>query len=149
MAELGRLAEGFPEFWQLSDVTQLTQAYWLQRIAPNDLIKAEALRREAEQLRQSLGGPAADPLEQLLIERIVATRLHVLHADLAYARATGLTVQQVGLYLKRMDRAQHRYLAAIKTLAQVRRLLVPMVQVNIAQHQVNVVAPHHGGMARQ
>ncbi|MFC1611640.1 hypothetical protein ACFL6C_11830 [Myxococcota bacterium] len=39
---------------------------------------------------------------------------------------------------KRVDRAQRRYLQAIKTLAQVRRLLRPSVQVNIAEQQVNV-----------
>ena len=41
---------------------------------------------------------------------------------------------------QRLDRGQTRLLAAIKALAQVRKLLRPqaMVQVNIAQQQVNV-----------
>jgi hypothetical protein len=34
--------------------------------------------------------------------------------------------------------AQRRYLAAFRSLAQVRRLLTPMVQVNIAERQVNL-----------
>jgi hypothetical protein len=40
----------------------------------------------------------------------------------------------------RQDRTQHRFLAAVKALAQVRKLLQPSprVQVNIAQQQVNV-----------
>ena len=37
-----------------------------------------------------------------------------------------------------INRAQRRYLAAIKSLVQVRRLLGPMVQVNIAEKQVNI-----------
>src|SRR5262249_8328204 len=41
---------------------------------------------------------------------------------------------------QRQDRAQARFLAAIKALAQVRKLLKPgtTVQVNIAQQQVNL-----------
>ena len=37
-----------------------------------------------------------------------------------------------------MDRAGARYLAALKPLAQVRKLAVPVLQVNIAEKQVNV-----------
>jgi hypothetical protein len=37
-----------------------------------------------------------------------------------------------------MDRAHRRYLSAIKALALVRRLAVPVLQVNIARKQVNV-----------
>jgi hypothetical protein len=42
--------------------------------------------------------------------------------------------------------AQSRFLPAIRTLAQVRRLQVPAVQVNIAEQQLNVAAitpAHH------
>ena len=45
--------------------------------------------------------------------------------------------------MKRLDRAQRRYLAASKTLAQMRKLRVPAVQVNIGEKQVNVAG---GGM---
>ncbi len=41
-----------------------------------------------------------------------------------------------------LNGAQRRYDDAHKTLAQVRRLIVPVVQLNVANQQVNVV----GGM---
>ena len=41
-------------------------------------------------------------------------------------------------YQKRQDRAHRRFLSSVKALAQVRRLLGPSVQVNIAEQQVNV-----------
>jgi hypothetical protein len=44
-------------------------------------------------------------------------------------------------YQRRMDRAHRRYLSAIKTLALVRKLAVPVLQVNIARKQVNVASP--------
>ncbi len=40
-----------------------------------------------------------------------------------------------------MDRAHNRYLSAIKTLATVRKLALPILQVNIAKKQVNVAGP--------
>lgn len=39
---------------------------------------------------------------------------------------------------RRQDRIHRRFLSALKALAQVRRLLSPAVQVNIAREQVNV-----------
>jgi hypothetical protein len=41
-------------------------------------------------------------------------------------------------YHRSMSSAQNRYLAAIKMLALVRKLAVPVLQVNIARKQVNV-----------
>ena len=41
-------------------------------------------------------------------------------------------------YQLSISSAQKRYLAAIKTLAVVRKLAVPVLQVNIARKQVNV-----------
>lgn len=38
-----------------------------------------------------------------------------------------------------LDRAHRRYLSALKTLATIRRLEVPVVQVNVAREQIVVV----------
>ncbi|MBY0457243.1 MAG: hypothetical protein K2V38_07895 [Gemmataceae bacterium] len=52
-----------------------------------------------------------------------------------------MTFRQGDFNQRRMDAANRRFLAAVKTLATVRRLAVPVFQVNIAKKQVNVVAP--------
>jgi hypothetical protein len=49
-----------------------------------------------------------------------------------------LTLRQAEFHQKRITMAHNRYLSAIRTLAQVRRLGVPAVQVNIGEQQVNV-----------
>ena len=49
------------------------------------------------------------------------------------------TVKQSEFFQRRQDRAHRRYLSAIRTLAQVRRLLLPPVQVNIGAQQVNAM----------
>jgi len=43
------------------------------------------------------------------------------------------------------DRAHHRYLSAIKALAQVRQLQLPALHVNIGGPQVNVAGDLRGG----
>jgi hypothetical protein len=67
--------------------------------------------------------------------------LHLHYAENIYVQAMHeLTITQATFHRRRLSLAQSRYLSAIRTLAQVRRLQVPAVQVNIAREQVNVAA---------
>ena len=82
-------------------------------------------------------------MERLLAERAVVCWLQLNYVDALLAQrlaGQGLARGQIAMYQEWLDRAQRRYLAALKTLAQVRRLLVPVVQVNIAKKQVNVTS---------
>ena len=49
-----------------------------------------------------------------------------------------MTMKQGGFHQKRLDYLHRRHLSAIKTLAQVRRLQLPVLQFNFAEKQVNV-----------
>ena len=49
---------------------------------------------------------------------------------------------------KRVERAQRRHLAAVKTLAGVKKLGMPVVQVNIGEKQINVVDDVPAGKQR-
>ena len=51
-----------------------------------------------------------------------------------------LTIPQAEYHQKRLERAHKRHLSALRTLAQVRKLLKPggVNQINIAEQQVNV-----------
>ena len=90
-------------------------------------------------MHKELAGPAPSSLEQLLVERIVICWLHLYYAETIYVQhMQELSLRQGEFYQQRISKAQARYLAAIRTLAQVRRLGVPAVQVNIAEQQVNV-----------
>jgi hypothetical protein len=48
-----------------------------------------------------------------------------------------MTLAQSEHAQRRMDRAHRRFLGTVKTLAVVRRLARPAVQINVAGHQVN------------
>jgi hypothetical protein len=93
-----------------------------------------------------LAGPEPSVLERLLVDRVVACWIQIEYADLAYAQlATTLTSGHRDYLQRRQDRAHRRYLSAIRTLAQVRRLVEPVVQVNIGAQQQNVATAAGSG----
>jgi hypothetical protein len=121
------------------DLAKLAENSFVRAAAGDNLLFQESLTRKLELLRAELAGPNPSPLERLLVERVVACWLQVQDADVRYAQATNLSGQRLDDFLKRMDRAHQRYLSALKTLALVRKLALPVLQVNIARNQVNVV----------
>ncbi len=115
-------------------------------MSEQDIGFQEAVRRKLELLRADLLGPDPTPVERLLVERVAACWLQVQDAELRYAQGQGsLSIRQADYHQRRMDAANRRYLAALKALAVVRKLAVPVLQVNVARRQVNVVAPGAGG----
>ena len=106
----------------------------------DNLAFREALSRKLAALRGELEGPSPSPTERLLVDRVVACWLQVQEADLRYAQAGNCSFPQANYHLKRQDRAHRRFLSAMKTLATVRKLALPMLQVNIGENQVNVAS---------
>jgi hypothetical protein len=91
-------------------------------------------------------------LERLVIDRVVTCWLQVQYWDWLAAQSNDRTLRQREYLQRSQDRAQRRYLSAIRSLATVRRLLLPPVQVNIGNQQVNVagaVTAHHRGDLRR
>jgi len=113
----------------------------LVKVYTKKLVIQEALHSKLNALRREIRGPDPSPLEDLLAQRIAACWLQVHYLETMYAqnlKNCGLTGRQSESFQRSIDRAQRRYLSAIKTLVQVRRLLVPVLQVNIAEKQINV-----------
>jgi hypothetical protein len=101
------------------------------------VILREALTRKLATLKEELAG--GTPLERLLVERLVSCWLNVYHIDALYAtRMNDLTWAESDYFQRRQERAHRQYLSAIRTLAEVRRLLAPALQVNIGTQQVTV-----------
>jgi len=104
----------------------------------DNLAFREAIKRKLAALREELEGPTPSPTERLLVDRIVACWLQLQEADLRYAQAGNCSFAQANYYLRRQDRAHRRFLTAMKTLATVRKMGLPVLQVNIGENQVNV-----------
>ena len=127
---------------QLGDVGEPARLQVIGRIAGQNTVGAEAVAGRLERLRRELAGPAPTPLEALLVERIVTNHLVLARAEMAAAQNEGTqSIRQADYGQRTVDRAQKRYLAAIKALAAIRRLPLPVVQLNVAAaggQQVNV-----------
>ena len=62
----------------------------------------------------------------MLVERIVSCWLQVQHADLIVVQPKGVSHASGDYNQRRQDRSHRRLLAAVKTLASVRRLALPI-----------------------
>jgi hypothetical protein len=116
-------------------VRALVDAY-----AGANLLLREALTRKLDEMRAELCGPNPTALERLLVERVVTTWLHLHHLEALYAGKKDMSLTQANYYQRAITAAQKRHVAAIKGLAEVRKLALPVLQVNVARKQVNVAA---------
>jgi hypothetical protein len=125
---------------QLGDLAAIARRAWVGRIAGAQLGFAEGILGTLETMRAELAAQSDGPLERLLVDRVALCWLHLHYAELTYAqRMATLDVEWSEHFQRRIDRAQRRYLQAIRTLAQVRRLVVPPVQINVGGQQANQV----------
>jgi hypothetical protein len=85
--------------------------------------------------------PNPSSLERLLADRVAIGWLSLTVAEATYHQALerGLSPSDDTFHQQRIERVQRRYLLAIKTLAQVRKLGVPALQVNIGEKQINLI----------
>ena len=90
-------------------------------------------------LGPQLEGEDPTPIERILAER-ASLSWFVVHwyEDSFVERIDEMTIPQAVFHQGRIDRAHARFVAAVKALAQVRKLAVPALQLNIARNQVNV-----------
>lgn len=130
---------------QLGNFAEIVGAAIITAITSEQLALAEALAWKMNALRAELAQPSDSPLERLLVDRVVLCWLQVHQAEGLYAQRQGtLDIDWSDAFQRRIDRAQRRYLQAIRTLAQVRRLAAPTtVQINVGKQQVNTM---HGGV---
>jgi hypothetical protein len=142
---LAKVRERFnaaPEVWQqVGNLATHAQQAWIDLQSGKNPVIKEGVERTLASLRTDLLGDAPTPLERLLVERIMACWLQIQYADRRAAafEQQGGSFRHGDYWQKQQESAHRRYLAAIRTLAQVRRLLTPAVQVNIAEKQVNLM----------
>ena len=103
----------------------------------DDLTTKEFFKHQLQSMKTEIAGENPSPLERLLAERVVATWLQVQLFESFYVLGMKNESMRQGDYRqKRLDRAHRRHLSAIRTLAQIRKM-GPVVQINIAEKQVN------------
>jgi hypothetical protein len=134
------LLDQVPELWEESKYLSLqVEKSWTRAVSGQDILSREVIEREVQALRTQLLGTNPSPLETLLVDRICACWLAVQHAELHAAKR--LNAHSVALSTaeeNRLDKVHRRFLAAIRELARVRKLLTPdqKLQVNIGTNQI-------------
>jgi hypothetical protein len=133
-----------------SDIGRRGRWVLIKTIA-RDPLTEEALLAQLDTMHADVAGPDPSPLEVLLTERICSLWLLIevleclvsaqLSSDLPKEQRTGMSFLRD--ILKWQESASRRYLAALKTLAQVRKLQsgIPGSQTNV---QINLSAAQSG-----
>lgn len=122
----------------LGNLASQTELSLINGAAGDNLAFKESLPRKMRSLRDELAGPNPTPLEKLLVERIALCWLSLYLTELRLSQFTNPTIAQADHWQRKIDHAHRRYLTAIKTLATIRKLAMPVVQVNIAKRQTNI-----------
>jgi hypothetical protein len=101
-----------------------------------DRLRQAAVRARMKELRAELAGPDPSPLEVLLVDRVVLCWLQSQILEACAGAPGGFTKEYLA---RRAEQAHRKYLASIRALASVRKLLTPrVVQINLAGQQINV-----------
>jgi hypothetical protein len=123
------------------DLARQAQLTLIDKYSGQNLLVKEALARKLELMRAELAGENPTPVERLLADRVAACWLYLHHLEAVYAGKESMSLALGDYYQRSITSAHKRYLAAIKALAMVRKLALPVLQVNIARKQVNVAGP--------
>lgn len=104
----------------------------------------EIVLAEIRRMADNMGYDQAPELEKLLIDGVIQTWLRWQTWEYYYneiSNIEGTSMRQAVFWEKRLTAAHNRYLKSCESLARVRKLLRPVMQVNLAQdggQQVNV-----------
>jgi hypothetical protein len=107
--------------------------------------KNAQIEQETDACASELAGPDPTPIERMLAEvaAICWIDLRLRETNLALAMKKGVSRELIECHQKLITHAHRRLMATLRTLAVVRKLAVPAIQVNVAGQQVNqqFVAP--------
>jgi hypothetical protein len=110
--------------------------------ATSDKESQESLRLELNGVTADLAGPNPTPIERILAEVAATNWFFLRQCEVGYIGAVdskaGITLVQSDHGQRRIDRAHRRLMTSLKTLASLRRLALPAIQVNLGRQQVNI-----------
>ena len=122
----------------LGNLSRRIEGQLIESVAKNDPLLREALPMKLQHMRREIAGPNPTPLELQLVERVVLCWLTLHEIEHRFNQMKELPPKQAEAWQRRIDQAHRRYLAAVKMLATVRKLAIPVIirQLRISQQQV-------------
>lgn len=141
-AALRKFLNANPGLWRTTgDLAEQANLNMIEGMQAPKAMK-ESLKAGLNEMAAELTQPGDGPLEMLIIQQIVGCWLRLSFVEFVVSRNTvegNFTMPQGAYWEKRLSASQRRYLRAIETLARVRKLQLPAVQINIGAQQVNQV----------
>ena len=146
---LGRALDKHPDIvTHVGDRTRHVRDTLVALVAgPDNLAEQIAVKKHVAALEAEVAGPTPNVLERLLAQRVALAWLHhtllensialTMEQSVANPKMEGAE-RSIDCHQKWLNHSHKRFLSAVKALAQVRKLQVPDVQVNIGQNQINV-----------
>lgn len=112
-----------PELWQtVGDFGRVAESAWVKLVAGEDSLMVESVRRQLAQVEEELVGEMPSTIEKLLGDQVAFTLLEVKHLERLSAETAG-TISQAALLLRRLESAQRRHAASLRSLVVTRNLL--------------------------
>ena len=137
---LRKVLDEEPKIARFIDLARNVERSIVKSLSGDDLFSQEAIPRNLKEMREQIAGENPSTLERLLAERIAVCWLQLQYYEAIYAQnLKKFTITQSEYHQRRIDKAHKRYLSAIRTLAQLRKI-GPAVQINIADKQINTVS---------
>lgn len=137
---LRELVRQNPEIWQQAGDLGVMSHGRLAEYASAAPLVQEGILMMAKELRQQLERATDTALEKLVIEQCVSA--YILHyaIEMRYAskREGGFVTSVDGYWDRRLNASQMRYFRAMETLARLRRMALPAMQINIGANQTNI-----------
>jgi hypothetical protein len=129
-----------PDLWRVvGDMCGVVTRNVIGEMRATPAVK-ESVLAGREAMRQGLGYEASPLLEQMLIDHLLLCWVRLQLAEHTYTGCIkeGGTLNQGIFWEKRLSAVQRRYLRAVETLARIRRMDLPTIQINVADQQVNI-----------
>ena len=122
---------------EIGDLSTSVRERTLNCISNEILI--ETTRRSLSNMRKEFGYDTTTTLERLLIENILNCWLqyHLVESHYSTFMSGSVSLKQGQYMERRLTASQRRYLRSIETLAKVRKMKLPAIQINVAGQQIN------------
>ena len=130
-----------PALWAyVGDMAEQATYFLIDSLNGTEALK-ESMKAGYRQMQHELAAPGDTALERLLAQQVVLAWVRLSIIEYKYTNITNesIPLARADFWERRLNASQRRFLRACSTLARVRKMNVPAIQVNIGQQQVNQV----------
>ena len=143
IAELQRVLDENPQVWRaIGDLGAHVEASYIGLVAGQNVLVRDSIRRQAEELRQSLLAEGSSAAEKLLVNETIVTWLALRHAELRAAQDfADSQVYIAAFYQRRLTTARSQFQKTLRCLETFRGLKTRGRSARKTPSQVNATVP--------